>query len=101
MSKDFRRSKTTSARIWKLWRQFARELHRLLVAGGGRDVVAQLYAPPPRPILHIGHPNGVHFNPPWNYVYDIVLPDTPVRNVPLCPLVEDWDEKSPLVAEPT
>jgi CHAT domain len=101
VSGTYQRSKDDLIKDLRALAPIGRALHQLLVAHGGRDVVAELYGPPPRPILHIGRPAGVHFNPPWNYVYDIVLRDEiPVKKLPVCPLVEDWDEQSPLVPEP-
>jgi hypothetical protein len=100
MPRTYQRSKDDLIKDLRALAPIGRELHRLLVAQG-RDVVAELYGPPPRPILHIGRPRGVHFSAPWNYVYDIVLrSEIKERDIPVCPLVEDWNEQSPLVAEP-
>lgn len=65
-----------------------------------RDVLGELRRAQPRPVVHIARPRDVRFTVPWNYLYEIALPDD-VRKVTVCPLVTDWDEQSPLVAGPS
>jgi hypothetical protein len=50
-------------------------------------------------VVSVGRPRGVRFLPPWNLVYDIDLPRG--REPEVCPLVREWDGRSPLVTEPT
>lgn len=76
-----------------------RQLYRQLFLQA-RDVLGELRRTSPRPIVHIARPRNVRFTIPWNYLYEIGLPDD-VRDAPVCPLVTDWDERSPLVAGPT
>lgn len=76
-----------------------RELYRQLFLQA-RDVLGELRRSTPRPIVHIARPRNVRFTVPWNYLYEIALPDD-VKKAAVCPLVTEWDEKSPLVAGPT
>ncbi len=76
-----------------------RQLYRQLFLQA-RDVLGELRRTSPRPIVHIARPRNVRFTVPWNYLYEIGLPDD-VSDVPVCPLVTEWDERSPLVAGPT
>jgi CHAT domain len=73
----------------------------------------ELYASLPRAVqdamraarAHGGHsvvevvlPEGVSFTVPWNLVYDIYLDSgTPAQQIPVCPLVEQWDGSRPLI----
>ncbi|HEX2701599.1 MAG TPA: CHAT domain-containing protein [Acidimicrobiales bacterium] len=65
-----------------------------------RDVLGELRRASPRPIVHIARPRNVRFTIPWNYLYEIPLPDD-IDHVAVCPLVTDWDERTPLVQGPT
>ena len=76
-----------------------RQLYRQLFLQT-RDVLGELRRTTPRPIVHIARPRNVRFTVPWNYLYEIGLPDD-VSRVPVCPLVTEWDEKGPLVEGPT
>lgn len=76
-----------------------RELYRQLFLQA-RDVLGELRRTSPRPIVHVARPRHVRFTVPWNYLYEIGLPDD-VRDAAVCPLVTDWDERSPLVPGPS
>ena len=54
----------------------------------------------PRPIVSITRPRYVRFSLPWNYLYEIGIPEAHSERTPVCPLVTEWDERSPLVPEP-
>ena len=95
---DRRRSRKDLTQDLRELAPLGRELYRQLFLQA-RDVVGQLRRTTPRPIVHIARPRNVRFTVPWNYLYEIGLPDE-VDKVPVCPLVTEWDEKSPLVAGP-
>jgi hypothetical protein len=61
------------------------------------SVLGPLLVPGQRPILSIARPHNVTFTLPWNLIYQISLPGGRIEDVPLCPLVSDWDESSALV----
>ncbi|HEX2088258.1 MAG TPA: CHAT domain-containing protein [Solirubrobacteraceae bacterium] len=49
-------------------------------------------------VVQVVLPRDSGFTLPWSFVYDIYLDSTrEVHQVPVCKLVEDWDETSPLV----
>jgi len=48
-------------------------------------------------VLHVARPAGVTLSVPWSFVYTIPL-YRPIEQVPLCPLIDKWDGKSPLVS---
>jgi hypothetical protein len=52
-----------------------------------------------RCVVEVVLPQGASFTLPWNLVYDIYLDSgTPASKIPICPIVEAWDETTPLVA---
>ncbi|HEU5420314.1 MAG TPA: CHAT domain-containing protein [Streptosporangiaceae bacterium] len=54
-------------------------------------------------VLHVARPAGVGLSVPWAYLYsagiDSAYAARGFAEVPLCPLVEDWDGRSALVTE--
>jgi hypothetical protein len=54
-------------------------------------------------VLHVARPAGVGLSVPWAYLYTIGIDSAYAangfRDVPLCPLVADWDGSSTLVTE--
>ncbi|HEY1639637.1 MAG TPA: CHAT domain-containing protein [Streptosporangiaceae bacterium] len=54
-------------------------------------------------VLHVARPAGVGLSVPWAYLYTIGIDSgyaaNRFRDVPLCPLVEDWDGRGTLVTE--
>jgi len=49
-------------------------------------------------VLHVARPAGVTLSVPWALVYTIPIYQTNIQQVPLCPLVANWDGRSPLVS---
>ena len=87
-------------------RQLVEDLRR--VAPVGRDLHRKLFVQAPdlfgslhsaaasRPLISIHRPRNVTFTLPWNALYAIGLPRD-VLNTPICPLIDEWDERTPLV----
>ena len=98
-AEDRRRKKKDLIEDLRELAPLGRELYRQLFLQA-RDVLGELRRAEPRPIVHIARPRHVRFTVPWNYLYEIALPDD-VKKAVVCPLVTDWDENSPLVAGPT
>ncbi|GAP53674.1 conserved hypothetical protein [Arthrobacter sp. Hiyo6] len=61
------------------------------------SILGPLLVPGQRPILSIARPLNVTFTLPWNLIYQISLPSGRIEDVPVCPLVMDWDERGPLI----
>jgi hypothetical protein len=54
-----------------------------------------------RAILHVARPAGVSLSVPWALLYSIGIDSgygPGYQSVPVCPLVRDWDGRSPLVS---
>jgi hypothetical protein len=52
-------------------------------------------------VLHVARPAGVSLSVPWALLYTISIDSSygpGYKSVPLCPLVSEWDGKSPLVS---
>lgn len=61
------------------------------------DVLLGLGAGSTSVVLHVARPAGVTLSVPWSFVYTIPL-YRPIQQVALCPLIEKWDGRSPLVS---
>ena len=57
--------------------------------------------PAGRAVLHVARPAGVSLSVPWALLYSIGIDSgfgPGYQSVPVCPLVRDWDGRSPLVS---
>ena len=66
---------------------------------GIREVLYQL-SDSPLAVLHVARPAGVSLSVPWALLYTIGIDSgygPSYRDVPVCPLVGDWDGKRELV----
>jgi hypothetical protein len=64
-----------------------------------REVIYRLAADTPE-VLHVARPAGVTLSVPWAFLYTISIDSSygpGFQSVPVCPLVSDWDGRSPLV----
>lgn len=61
------------------------------------DVLRDLGSGTTSVVLHVARPTGASLSVPWALLYTIPL-YKPIAQMPLCPLVENWDGHSPLVS---
>jgi hypothetical protein len=76
---------------WQLWSAtVAQCLHPLYEALKEQENV----------VIQIARPTTASYTFPWSLVYDIPLhSDTKPQDLQVCPLVESWDEKAPLIQQ--
>jgi len=67
-----------------------RKLHRLLLSQAQHEIPI---AGDDSHVISIARPKYVRFTLPWTYVYEIAVEP----GSPICPLVERWDGRSPLL----
>jgi hypothetical protein len=73
---------------WRLWTTLKPELQRAVRDAGDT----------PDMVLQIALSEDSTFTLPWSFIYDIYIEeDASLRDLSICPLVMEWDERSPMV----
>ena len=73
---------------WRLWDA---------VVAPNLDLWDELHKDPEHTVLQVARSRASSFTFPWSLIYEYSLDsDKPVNQLPICPLVDKWDGKTPL-----